>query len=75
VAFHREELEQAKQLFEEGLALSREMRDTWWLAISHLFSATVPSSRGDYERATELIEVSMDLFSEQGDKQFLALGA
>ena len=34
VAWKREEHGQAKQLFEESLALSREMRDTWWLANS-----------------------------------------
>jgi Flp pilus assembly protein TadD len=34
--------------------------------------ALVPESRGDYEKATELYEESMDLFREQGDKQGLA---
>ena len=36
VAWEREEYGQATQLFEEGLALSREMSDTWWLANSLL---------------------------------------
>jgi tetratricopeptide (TPR) repeat protein len=48
------------------------MSDTYWLATSLLFLAVVPHSRGDYERATELTEESMDLFREQGDKQSLA---
>ena len=61
-----------QQLFEESLALSREMNDTWWLATSLLDLALVPHSRGDYERATELYEESMDLFREQGDKRSLA---
>jgi predicted ATPase/Tfp pilus assembly protein PilF len=72
VAWQREEYGQAKQLFEEGLALSREMSDTWWLATFLLYLAIVPHYLGDYERATELTEESMDLYREQGDKHSLA---
>ena len=72
VAWETEEHGQAKELFEEGLAQSREMRDTWWLASSLSNLALVSHSRGDYERATELYEESMDLFREQGDKRRLA---
>jgi predicted ATPase len=63
---------QATQLFEESLALSQEMSDTWWLATSRLNFAVVSHFRGDYERATELHEEGMDLFREQGDKYSLA---
>jgi predicted ATPase/DNA-binding SARP family transcriptional activator/DNA-binding CsgD family transcriptional regulator len=73
VAWRREEHGQATQLFEESLALSREMSDTWWLASSLQGLATVSYSRGDSERATELYEQSMDLFREQGDKRGLAI--
>jgi predicted ATPase/class 3 adenylate cyclase len=73
VAWQREDYGRAQQLYEENLALSREMDDTWWLANSLLGLAIVSHSRGDYERATELYEQSMDLFREQGDKQFLAM--
>jgi predicted ATPase/class 3 adenylate cyclase len=73
VAWQREELGQAGESFEEGLTLSREMSDTWWLAISLSNLAIVPQSRGDSERATELYEESMDLFRVQGDKQTLAV--
>jgi predicted ATPase/class 3 adenylate cyclase/Tfp pilus assembly protein PilF len=72
LAWQREEHGQAKELFEESLALSREMSDTWWLASSLSNLALVPESRGDYKRATELYEESMDLFREQGDKHRLA---
>jgi predicted ATPase/class 3 adenylate cyclase/Tfp pilus assembly protein PilF len=72
VALEREENSQAKELYEESLALSREMDDTWWLASSLLGLAFVSHSRGDYERATELYEESMDLFRELGDKNSLA---
>jgi tetratricopeptide (TPR) repeat protein len=72
VAWQREELGQARELLEEGLTLSREMRDTWWLAFSLFGLAIVPQSLGDYERATELYEESINLFREQRDKQHLA---
>jgi predicted ATPase/Tfp pilus assembly protein PilF len=72
VALRREEYGQAKQLFEESLALSRQMSDTWWIATSLSNLASVSGFRGDSERATELYEESMDLIREQGDKQNLA---
>ena len=72
MAWQREEYGQASELFEESLALSREMSDTWWLARSLADVATASHSMGDFERATELYEDSMHLFREQGDKQFLA---
>jgi tetratricopeptide (TPR) repeat protein len=72
VVREREDYGRATQLFEEGLALSRGIRDTWWIAHSLLGLAFVSHSQGDYERATELNEESMDLFREQGDKRSLA---
>jgi predicted ATPase/class 3 adenylate cyclase len=73
VAWRREEHGQAKLLFEEGLALSREMRDIWWIATSLSNLAVVSYSQGDYERATELYEESMDFLREQGNKHSLAI--
>jgi predicted ATPase/class 3 adenylate cyclase/tetratricopeptide (TPR) repeat protein len=72
VAWTREEHGQARELFEESLALSRELGDTWWLADSLSNLAVVSHSLRDSERATELYEQSMDLFRELGDKQSLA---
>jgi tetratricopeptide (TPR) repeat protein len=72
VAWQREDYGRASKLFEESLALSREMSNTWWLAGSLSNLAVLSQSRGDYERATELYEESMDLFREQGDKYSLA---
>jgi DNA-binding CsgD family transcriptional regulator/tetratricopeptide (TPR) repeat protein len=72
VAQEREQLGQATELYEESLALSREMRDTWWLANSLSNLAIVSHFRGDSERAIELYEEGMDLFREQGDKLSLA---
>jgi predicted ATPase len=68
----REEHGQATRLYEESLALSREMSDTYWLAHSLSSLAGVSHTRGDSERATELYEQSMDLFRAQGDNQGLA---
>src|SRR5215211_2626477 len=73
MALEREEHGQATQLFEESLALSREMGDTWWLASTLLSLALVAHSGGDSERATELYKQSMRLIREQGDKQSLAI--
>jgi predicted ATPase/class 3 adenylate cyclase len=72
MAWQREEHGQARELFEESLALSREMRNIWWIATSLSNLAVVSHSLGNSERATELYEESMDIFREQGDKQFLA---
>jgi non-specific serine/threonine protein kinase len=72
VVLDRKDYGQAKQLFEEELALSREMMDTWWIANSLLCLSGVSHSLGDYERATELNEQSMHLFRELGDKVYLA---
>jgi tetratricopeptide (TPR) repeat protein len=72
VGWEREDYRQATQLFEESLALSQQMSDTWWLASSLSKLAFVSHFQGDYEKATELYEESMDLFREQGDKQGLA---
>jgi tetratricopeptide (TPR) repeat protein len=68
----REDYRRATQLYEESLALSREITDTWWLANSLLGLAFVTHSQADYEKATKLFEQSMDLFREQGDKRRLA---
>jgi predicted ATPase/class 3 adenylate cyclase len=73
VAWEREDYRQATELFAESLALSREIKDTWWLASSLSDLAVVSHSRGDSERATELYEESMDLIREQGDKHGLAI--
>ena len=73
VAWRREDYGQAKHLFEEGLALSREIRDIWWIATSLSNLAVVSYSQGDYERATELYEESMDFLREQGNKHSLAI--
>jgi predicted ATPase/class 3 adenylate cyclase/Tfp pilus assembly protein PilF len=72
VTLQREDYGRATRLFEESLALSRKMGDTWWIAGSLLQLALVTSFLGDSERATELYEESMDLFREQGDKNGLA---
>ena len=73
VAWQREDYRQAQRLFEEGLNLSREMRDLWWIATSLSNLAVVSHSLGDSERATELYEESMNFLRERGDKHSLAI--
>jgi tetratricopeptide (TPR) repeat protein len=72
VAREREDYGRATQFFEESLALSQQMSDTYWHATSLSNLALVSHYRRDSERATELYEESMDLFRELGDKQSLA---
>jgi predicted ATPase len=76
LVLEKEEHDKAKQLFEEGLALSREMSDTWWPAVSLMQLGLVSYDQGDSERATELLEESIELFRgllKRGDKFGLAL--
>ena len=73
VALDTQDYRQATQCFEESLALSREMRDIWWIASSLSDLAIVTNFLGDYESATVLSEESLDLFREQGDKRATAI--
>ncbi len=72
VALSREDHSRATELFEESLALSREMGHGLGRAGSVMSLATVSYEQGDSERAAELFEESMDLFRERGDKVGLA---
>jgi predicted ATPase/class 3 adenylate cyclase len=72
VALEKEDHNRATQLFEESLALSREMGHVLGRADSVMSLATTSYEQGDLKRAIELFEESMDLFREQGDKLGLA---
>jgi tetratricopeptide (TPR) repeat protein len=72
VAREREDYSRAAELFEESLALSREMGHDWGLAGSVMSLATVTHEQGDLDRAIELYEESMELFKKRGDKLGLA---
>jgi len=72
VALSREDHSRATELFEESLALSREMGHGLGRAGSVMSLATVSYEQGDSHRAAELFEQSMDLFRERGDKVGLA---
>ena len=74
VALDREDHGRATQLFEESIALSREMGHGWGLASSVMSLATLTHEQGDSQRATELYEESIDLFRERGAKLGLAWG-
>ena len=72
VAREREDYSRAAELFEESLALSREMGHDWGLAGSLMSLATVTHEQGDLDRAIELYEASMELYKKRGDKLGLA---
>jgi predicted ATPase/DNA-binding SARP family transcriptional activator/DNA-binding CsgD family transcriptional regulator len=58
--------ERAAELFEEGLGLHREARNTRGVAWSVCSLAAVSSDRGDYERSKELYEEAIALARDMG---------
>ena len=66
--FMRNDHERAKELFEEGLASSRERGIEWGVAGSLMNLAIASGFRGDYGRAKELSEESLALFRKREDK-------
>jgi predicted ATPase/class 3 adenylate cyclase len=64
----RNDLERARDLFEEGLASSQKQGNEWGVAGSLINLATYSLVRGDQQRARELLEESLALFRKQGDK-------
>jgi predicted ATPase/DNA-binding CsgD family transcriptional regulator/Tfp pilus assembly protein PilF len=58
--------ERAAELFEEGLGLHREARNTRGVAWSVCSLANVSSDRGDYERSKELYEEAIALARKMG---------
>jgi predicted ATPase/DNA-binding SARP family transcriptional activator/DNA-binding CsgD family transcriptional regulator len=65
-AWLRGDHERAAELFEEGLVLHREARNTRGVAWSVCSLAVVSSEQGDYERAKELYEEGVALAREMG---------
>jgi predicted ATPase/DNA-binding CsgD family transcriptional regulator len=65
-AWLRGDHERAAELFEEGLVLHREARNTRGIAWSVCSLAVVSSELGDYERAKELYEEGVALAREMG---------
>jgi predicted ATPase/DNA-binding SARP family transcriptional activator/DNA-binding CsgD family transcriptional regulator len=65
-AWMRGDYERAAELFEEGLGLHREARNSRGIAWSVGSLANVLSDRGDYERAKELYEEGIALSREMG---------
>jgi predicted ATPase/DNA-binding CsgD family transcriptional regulator len=65
-AWRRGDYERAAQLFEVGLVLHREARNTRGIAWSVCSLAAVSGDRGDYERSKELYEEGIALSREMG---------
>jgi predicted ATPase/DNA-binding SARP family transcriptional activator/DNA-binding CsgD family transcriptional regulator len=65
-AWLRGDYERAAGLFEEGLVLHREARNTRGVAWSVCSLAAVSSDRGDYERSKELYEEAIALARKMG---------
>jgi predicted ATPase len=71
-ALLRGDHERASELFEEGLVLYREARNTKGVAWSVCSLAAVSSDRGDYEREKQLYEEGIALSREIGGARMLA---
>jgi len=72
VARMRGDYEQAKQLYEESLALSRKAGDRRGIAYSLLNLVIVSSDQGDHERTTALFNEGLALCRESGYVALLA---
>jgi tetratricopeptide (TPR) repeat protein len=62
----------ARSLFEETLALQREIGDKSGIAVSFMNLGIVASDQGEYDSARSLYEESMALHQELGDKHGMA---
>ena len=71
-AYVRGDHEQAAQLFEESLTLSREVGDERSVASSLLQLGNVSGDRGDYEEARKFYEEGLALARKLDDKALLA---
>jgi tetratricopeptide (TPR) repeat protein len=63
---------QGLQLEQEGLALTRELGDTWWSALALHGSAVLALTRGDSASARTRLEESLGLWQQLGDAWFTA---
>ncbi len=61
-----------RALLEEGLALCREVGNTWAIAYSFFLSGWVALQQGDAARAGELAEESLGLYRETGEGRSIA---
>ena len=64
----RGDSEGARELYEEGLALSQEEGQEWFTCLFLHNLALVSSSQGDHERAIELLEQSVAIARRLGDQ-------
>jgi predicted ATPase/Tfp pilus assembly protein PilF len=62
------DIEWARSLHEENLAISKELGDKWKIAATLEVLGILASDVGDYERARSLYEESLEISRELGDK-------
>jgi non-specific serine/threonine protein kinase len=73
VVFERDPVH-AMPLFEESVALARDLGDKWMIGLVLFQLGDVPRFLGDHERATALYVESIDLCRQVGDKWRTAIG-
>jgi len=67
LAFAQGDYERARPLFEDSLALFRELGDTWGVALDLGDLGLVAHDQGDYERGVSFFEESRSLFEQVDD--------
>ena len=60
------------ELEQEGLEISRQLRDTWWTALALLSSGIRALGRGERAVARPRLEESLCLWEQLGDRRFIA---
>jgi DNA-binding CsgD family transcriptional regulator len=73
VAESQKDYAEAKVLFEESVALFRDLGDPWGLSLALRHLGYVSSGQGDYERAAALFKESLVLCGELGEKWFSSM--
>jgi predicted ATPase/DNA-binding XRE family transcriptional regulator/Tfp pilus assembly protein PilF len=71
VAMAERRFAEAVKSFEEALDLCRPLGTVWLAATSYLNLATATMHAGELERAQDLFETALSLYTDLGDKRFI----
>jgi predicted ATPase/class 3 adenylate cyclase len=71
-AHHQGDLTSSRSFLEEGLALAREVGETWVAVVALVHLGFVVASQGDYGRAAVFANEALAIAQQIGDKRLLA---
>src|SRR5206468_2127639 len=66
LAYQQGDYGAARALYEEGLAIGRELKDNWVIGASLNSLGLVANEQGDYEAARRLLDEALDVAREAG---------